>query len=88
MLELDLRDTPEKLKEEYLNIYKGIQSEILSTPKINENSDLGTTYLGKVNTTKASKIKEEETFLILEQGFTVGKLLDGTECQIRELNFS
>ena len=28
------------------------------------------------------KIKEEEIFPISEQGCTVGKLLDGTECQI------
>ena len=31
MLELNLGDTPEKLKEEYLDVYKDIQSEILST---------------------------------------------------------
>ena len=29
-----------------------------------------------------SKIKAEESFSILEQGYTLGKLLDGTECQI------
>ena len=28
MLELDFGDTPEKLKEEYLYMYKGIQSEM------------------------------------------------------------
>ena len=32
--------------------------------------------------TRASKIKVEETFPISEQGYTVGKLLDGSECQI------
>ena len=31
---------------------------------------------------KTSKIKVEEAFPISEQGYTVGKLLDGTECQI------
>ena len=54
MLELDFGDTAEKLKREYLEVYKGIQSEILSTTRFDENSDLSTTYLGKVNTTKAS----------------------------------
>ena len=34
-------------------------------------------YLGKVNTTKASKIKTE-SFPISEQGYTMGKILDGT----------
>ena len=30
-LDLDFGDTLEKLKREYLDVYKGIQSEILST---------------------------------------------------------
>ena len=81
MLELDFGDMPENLKE-YLDIYNGIQSEIMSTTRFDENSDFSTTYLGRVGTTRASKIKVEETFLISEQDYTVGKLLDGTECQI------
>ena len=32
--------------------------------------------------TNASKIKAEEKFPISVQGYTVGKLLDGMECQI------
>ena len=44
MLNLDFGDTPEKLKEEYLDVYKGIQSEILSTTRSDENSDLSKTY--------------------------------------------
>ena len=44
VLDQDFGDTPEKLKEEYLDVYKGIQSEILSTTRFNENSDLSTTY--------------------------------------------
>ena len=32
-LDLDFGDTPEKLKGEYLDMYKGIQSEILSTTR-------------------------------------------------------
>ena len=42
--------------------------------RLDDNSDLSTTYLGKVNTTKASKIKAEESFPISEQGYTIGKL--------------
>ena len=82
MLELDFGDMLEKLKEEYLDVYDGIQSEILSTTRFDENSDLSTTYVERVDKTRTSKIKMEETFLMSEQGYTVGKLLDGTECQI------
>ena len=67
MLELDFGDTPEKLKEEYLDVYKGIQSEILSTTKFDENSDVSTTYLGREYMIKNSKIMAEESFLISEQ---------------------
>ena len=52
-------ETPEKLKEGYLDEYEGIQSEILSTTRFNENSGLSMTYLGRVKTTKTSKIKVE-----------------------------
>ena len=47
-----------------------------------ENSDLSTTYLGKADRSKNNKIKEEESFPISEQGYTIAKLLDGTECEI------
>ena len=56
--------------------------KILCTTRFDENSGLRTTYVGKVDTTRVSKIKVEETFPISEQGYTVGKLLDGSECQI------
>ena len=82
MLELEFGDTPKILKEEYLDVYDRIQSEILSTTRFDENADLSPTYLGRVDMTRASKIKAEETFSISEQWYTVGKLLDGTECQI------
>ena len=82
MLELDFGHIPDKLKEEYLDVYEGIQSEILSTTRFDENSDLSTTYLGNVDKSKNNKIKAEESFPISEQGYTIGKLLDRRECQI------
>ena len=48
-----------------------------------KNSDLSTTYLGRVDITRASMIKVKETFLISEQGYMLGKLLNGSECQIQ-----
>ena len=36
-----------KLQEEYLDMYEGIQSEIVNTTRFEENSKLSTTYLGK-----------------------------------------
>ena len=47
-----------------------------------KNSDLCITYLGKSDRSKNNKIKAEESFPISEQGYTLGKWLDGTECQM------
>ena len=43
IIELNFGPTPNILKEEYLDVYKGIQSEILNT-RFDENLDLSTTY--------------------------------------------
>ena len=68
--------------EEYLDRYEGFKSEILNTTRFDENTDLSTTYLGRSNMTQDDELTVEEKFSITEQGYTVGKLLDGTECQI------
>ena len=43
--ELDFGTMPQKLHEEYMNIYEGIQSEIVSATRFDENTDFSTTYL-------------------------------------------
>ena len=40
------------------------------------------TYLGRTDMTRTSKVNAEESFFISDQGYTEGKLLDGTECRI------
>ena len=82
MIEMDFGPTPNAFKEEYLEVYKGIQSEIVNNTRFHENSDLSTTYLGKSDRSKNDKLKAEEYFPISEQGYTLGKLVDRTECQL------
>ena len=79
--ELDFGATPQKLQEEYMDIYEGIHSDIVSSSKFNENSDTSTTYLGKIENNR-DKLKAEESFPISENGYTLGRLLDGTKCQL------
>ena len=81
-IELDFRPTLNLLKEEYSDVYERIQSEIINTTRSDKNSDLSTTYLGKLDRSKNDKFKAEESFPISEQGYMLGKLLDGTECQM------
>ena len=39
-------------------------------------------YLGQINMTRDTEVKAEENFPITACGYTKGKLLDGTECDI------
>ena len=81
-VELDFGSTPLKLCKEYLDIYDGIQSEIVNTSRFNENLDTSTTYFSRSDKARNDKLKAEESFPISEHGYTSGKLLDGTECQL------
>ena len=69
-IKLDFDDTPLKLCEEYLDMYNGIQTEIVNTSRFNENSDLSTTYLGRSDKARNDKLKAEESFPISEHGYT------------------
>ena len=79
--ELDFGATPQKLQEEYMDIYERIHSDIVSSNRFNENSDISTTYLGKIENNR-DKLKAEESFPISGNGYTLGRLLDGTKCQL------
>ena len=46
--ELDFGSIPQKLQEEYLDVYEGIHSDIVSSSRFDENSDISTTYLGRI----------------------------------------
>ena len=52
LVELDFGGTPLKLHKEYLDMYEGIQLDIVNTTRFNENSDLSTTYLGRSKQSK------------------------------------
>ena len=65
-----------------MDIYEGIHSEIVSSNRFDENSDLSTTYLGRADKENQHKLLAEQSFPISEHGYTSGRLLDGTECQL------
>ena len=44
--EVDFGKDPQNLQDEYLDVYKGIQSDVVSSNRFDENSDISTTYLG------------------------------------------
>ena len=81
--EIDFGTNLQNLQTKYLDVYEGIQSDIVSSCKFDENSDISTTYLGKIGPEEGQdKLKAEESFPISESGYTLGRLLDGTKCQL------
>ena len=66
-----------------MDIYEGIHSEIVSSNRFDENSNISTTYLEKIeNRGNQDKLKAEESFPISKNGYTLGRLLYGTKCQL------
>ena len=81
--EVDFGTNLQNLQAEYLDVYEGIQSDIVSSSRFDENSDISMTYLGKIGQEESqNKLKAEESFPISENGYTLGRLLDGTKCQL------
>ena len=81
--EVDFGTNLQNLQVEYLDVYEGIQSDIVSSSRLDENSDINMTYLGKIEQEESQdKLKAEESFPISESGYTLGRLLDGTKCQL------
>ena len=81
--EVDFGKTLQNLQEEYLDVYEGIQADIVSSSRFDENSDISMTYLGRIGHEESqNKLKAEELFPISENGYTLGRLLDGTKCQL------
>ena len=81
--EVDFGTNSQNLHTEYLDMYEGIQSDIVSSSRYDKNSDISMTYLGKTGQEESQdKLNTEESFPISESGYTLGRLLDGTKCQL------
>ena len=72
----------DRIRETYFDKYNGVQTKISQETRFDESTDLSTTYLGKVDQTRKSEMRAEESFPISGQGYIVGKLSDKTECSI------
>ena len=57
--ELDFGVMPQKLQEEYMDIFEGIHSEIVNSNRFDENSNISTTYLGRVDNDDQNILKAE-----------------------------
>ena len=81
-LDIDFGENPEIMRSSYMDVYDDIYAEVVMTSRFDENVDLSTTYLGRIDMKREEVMKAEESFPISEQGFVMGKLMNGEECQI------
>ena len=77
---VNLIESSGRSREEYLDRYEGVKTEIVDTTRFAKNSDLSSTYLGRIDMTQDLMV--EQRFPISKSGYTIGKLVDGSECQI------
>ena len=82
--ELDLGENPDKLRGEYVDMYEGVQSEVLSTTRFDENSDLSITYLSRIDMARAGKIKSEKMYPTSEQGYNVSSVNGKCKCKFTQ----
>ena len=81
-IDIDFGESLEVMRSRYMDIYDKIYAEVVTTSRFDENVDLSTTYLGRIDMKREEVLKAEESFPITEQGFVKGKLTDSEECQI------
>ena len=81
-LDIDFGESLEIMKSRYMDVYDEIYAEVVTTNRFDENVDLSMTYLGRIDMKREEVMKAEESFPISEQGFVMGKLMNGKECQI------
>ena len=81
-MNIDFGDSPNVLKDKYMDVYEDAFAEVVTTNRFDEIVDLSTTYLGKIGMKREDIMKAEEYFSISEQGFVMGRILNGEECQI------
>ena len=81
-IDIDFGESLEVMRSRYMDIYDEVYAEVVTTSRFDENVDLSTTYLGRINMKREEMLKAEESFPISGQGFVTGKLMNGEECQI------
>ena len=81
-MNIDFGESPDVLNGKYMDVYENAIAEVVTTNRFDENIDLSTTYLGKIDMKREDIMKAEESCPISEQSFVIGKVFNGEECQI------
>ena len=71
-IDIDFGESLEVMKSRYMDVYDNVYAEVVTTSRFDENVDLSTTYLGRIDMKREEVLKAEESFPISEQGFVMG----------------
>ena len=66
-IDIDFGESLEVMKSRYMVVYDNIYAEVVTTSRFDENVDLSTMYLGKIDMKREEVLKTEERFPISEQ---------------------
>ena len=82
MINIDFGESPEVLKIKYMDVKEYVFAEVVTSNRFDENVDLSTTYLGRIEMKREDIMKAEESLPVSEQGIVIGNVFNGEECQI------
>ena len=61
-IDIDFGDSLEVMKNRYMDVYDKVYAEVVTTGRFDENVDLSTTYLGRIDMKREEVLKAEERF--------------------------
>ena len=61
-LNFDFGESPEIMRNKYMDVYDEIYAEVVMTSKFDENVDLSTTYLGRIDMKREEVMKQRKVF--------------------------
>ena len=59
---LNFSNNAKKLKAGYLDVYEGIYAEVIRTDRFDEDTNISTTYIGRVDMARNTEVKAEKKF--------------------------
>ena len=66
-IDIDFGESPEVMKDRYMDMYGEVYAEVVTTSRFDENVDLSMTYLGRNNMQREEMLKAEESFQSLNK---------------------
>ena len=81
-MDINFGESSNVLKDKYMDVYEDIFAEVVTINRFDENVDLSTMYLGKIDVKPGTHNEGRGKLSHLRTSFVMGRILNGEECQI------